>query len=85
MEGNRLTWDAPATDDELQKARAYVVYRFAEDEPVDLNDPEAIQAVTYTNSYSILTESAGRFRYAVTTLDRVNNESQTAAEIVIEL
>lgn len=85
MEGNRLTWDAPSTDDELQKARAYVVYRFAEDEPVDLNDPEAIQAVTYTNSYSILTESAGRFRYAVTTLDRVNNESQTAAEIVIEL
>lgn len=72
-DGNTLRWKAPVTSDDMQKAKAFVVYRFAKGEAVDLNRSDAIVAVTDKEQYAVGDETA--VTYVVTCLDRCNNES----------
>lgn len=56
----------------------YVVYQFADGEPQNLEDPEAIIALTGTTRIEIPAPGAPgepRITYAVTALDRLNRES----------
>ncbi|MEG0011910.1 MAG: family 10 glycosylhydrolase [Muribaculaceae bacterium] len=80
-----LLWNAPKTKDPLQQARAYVVYRFDKNSGEDISDSKAIQAVTYSPQYTIPAGTTGKYTYVVTTLDRVNNESESFAEIEVNL
>lgn len=81
---NRLVWKAPITDDPLQQAQAFVVYRFPADSRPDLNTAVAIQCVTRETSYNLPTDETGSYVYVVTVLDRVNNESPNGAAIKID-
>jgi hypothetical protein len=62
-----------------------VVYRFAKDEPVNLDDPTKIVAIT-TKNYCSLPHSGGakEYTYVVTALNRMQNESK-AAKIKVNL
>ncbi len=71
-----ITWKATKTDDALQQARSFVVYRFAKDAPVDITDSKAIIAVTYVPEYIDGSGNGDEWTYVVTALDRANNESQ---------
>lgn len=83
LDGNRLTWEAPVTDDPLQQARAYVVYRFENGKGIDISDSEAILGVTYKAEYPI-GDNHGNCTYVVTVLDRANNESEKGTSITVK-
>lgn len=69
-----LQWEPPVTDDRMQRARAYVVYRFKKGAGIDLDNSDAIRAVTYETHFSE-TVPKGKYTYVVTVLDYANNES----------
>lgn len=76
-----LTWEKPAESKKQSAGDAvkFVVYQFFPEETVDLKDPEAIIAMTPYNA--VLVEdskdgpSAEGSTFVVTTLDRLNRES----------
>lgn len=85
VKGRMISWKAPATDDMMQQARAYVVYRFDKNESTDLTDAASIVCVTYTPEYQIPDDVEGSYHYVVTVLDRANNESKSGKSVVVEL
>lgn len=53
-DGYILFWTAPKAKDEMDKAVRYVVYRFNNDEKVNLNDPSHIVEITTNTSINFL-------------------------------
>ncbi|GAA4451580.1 glycoside hydrolase family 10 protein [Nibrella saemangeumensis] len=78
-QGIALHWQRPKTKaGELNRIRQYVVYRFDEDEPVNLEKSEAILSITPTDTTAFVdhtVEVGHAYRYVVTALDRLHNES----------
>ena len=76
-DGYLLFWTAPKADDEMDRAVQYVVYRFKRKEKVNLDDPSHIVAVTRNTFYKLPYEDGKtKYRYVVTALDRLHNESK---------
>ena len=76
-DGYMLFWRAPRGKGEMDRACQYVVYRFAEGEPVDLEYAENIVAITPNTFYKLPYEDGNRkYTYVVTALDRLQNESK---------
>lgn len=82
--GDKLVWTVEDTEDEMQKANAFVVYRFNAGEKVCLENAAAIKAVTYSKEYTLPKEK-GKFVYVVTVLDRANNESAKGTTINVKM
>ena len=80
-DGYVLFWTAPKYRGEMDRAVQYVVYRFGHDEEIDLSDPSHIVTVT-RSSFCKLPYKDGktRYRYVVTALDRLHNESKPAVK-----
>ena len=78
-----LKWNAPESDDIMQQARAYVVYRFVHNQGINLDDATAIRSITYEPRYSERMPK-GCFTYVVTVLDRANNESVNGRKINVK-
>ena len=78
-DGYYLFWTAPKGKKEMDKARSYVVYRFAKGERVDLFNPEHIVVIT-SQTFCKLPYRRGeeKYTYVVTALDRLQNESKGA-------
>lgn len=72
-----LMWTPPARSqkESADDAIRFVVYEFYSGEKQDINDPQAIIALTPYNKVLIDSENKG-VTYAVTTLDRLNRESE---------
>ncbi|MFT4032619.1 MAG: family 10 glycosylhydrolase [Siphonobacter sp.] len=72
-----MIWQTPdrATDGELP--RQYIVYRFLNSEPINLNDTSHILAILKASqtTYSDIPPHRGSYRYVVTAMDRLHNES----------
>ena len=67
----------------MDKAVQFVVYRFGNKEKVNLNDPSKIVAITRNPYYKLPYENGKtRYRYVVTALDRLHNESKAKAKKV---
>ena len=67
----------------MQRAVRYVVYRFANKEDVDLDDPSHIVAITNVPFYKLPYEDGEtKYRYVVTALDRMWNESKAVSKKV---
>ena len=81
--GDELVWKAPATDDVMQMARAYVVYRFEAEETPNINNAEAIAGITYEPSFELADNDRG-CTFIITVLDRANNESAKGVAIIIK-
>lgn len=62
----------------MQKAARYVVYRFKKGEAVDTNKAEAIVEITGETCYHTHGTLKGKYVYAVTAVDKCNNESAPA-------
>ena len=61
----------------MDEAVQYVVYRFGNIEDVILKDPSRIVAITRDCFYKLPYENGKtRYRYVVTALDRLQNESK---------
>lgn len=76
-DGYILFWQEPGAKNEMDKAVQYVVYRFLSKEKINIEDPSKIVAVT-RNTWYRLPYHAGKskYRYVVTALDRLHNESK---------
>lgn len=75
-DGYILFWTAPKANDEMNIATKYVVYRFASKDKVDLNNPSHIVAITQDPYYKLPYDNGKtKYRYVVTALDRLQNES----------
>ena len=83
-DGYILFWTAPKDKgNEMQRAVQYVVYRFAADEKVNIEDPSHIVAITRNTFYKLPYENGKtKFKYVVTALDRLHNESKSAVKKV---
>lgn len=82
-QGPVLAWNAPKYKNEMDKAEKYVVYRFAKGEKIDLEDPSKIVAITRENFLLLPYENGKtKYRYVVTALDRLHNESKAVKEKV---
>jgi hypothetical protein len=82
-QGPVLAWNAPKYKNEMDKAEKYVVYRFAKGEKIDLEDPSKIVAITRENFLLLPYENGKtKYRYVVTALDRLQNESKAVKEKV---
>jgi hypothetical protein len=67
----------------MNRAVQYVIYRFENKEKVNLEDPSHIVAITRTTFYQLPYESGKtKYRYVVTALDRLHNESKSASKKV---
>ncbi len=86
--GIQVKWTKPQTSiAEIDKIRGYVIYRFKDDEKVDLTNPKAIRTMIHDGSSEYLDienpPSALKFTYVVTALDRLHNESNPSNEAAI--
>ena len=74
--GPMLMWQAPKGKTWKDKTERYVVYRFPKGVRVDLNDASRIVAITSETFYELPTATKDKTTWAVTSLDRVSNESK---------
>lgn len=84
-QGVQLNWKEPLMARDEETAYGYVVYRFSVDEAEDVQDATKIIHISYQNTPSFIdkTASPGSYRYVVTALDRVKNESAPSNSVVI--
>ena len=76
-DGLILFWQKPKGSGWKSEATKYVVYRFAPGERVDLENAEAIQAVTSSTMYRLpYSDGKTKYTYVVTSLNRMSNESK---------
>ncbi len=82
-DGYVLFWTAPKAKKWGDEVVKYVVYRFANGERVNTNDPSKIVAIT-TQTFLKLPYADGsqKYTYVVTSLDRLQNESKPAKKAV---
>ena len=73
-----LVWKAHSTDDPMQQAVRYVIYRYPKGKKGSLADPVHILAITGETTYVLPDGGKGNWQYAVTALDRCWNESDPA-------
>ena len=67
----------------MDRAVQYVVYRFDSKETVNIDDPSHIVAITRDNFYKLPYENGKtKYRYVVTALDRLHNESKSVSKKV---
>ena len=81
-DGPVLMWTPPTAKTEMDKAVQYVVYRFVKGEPVDLDDPSHILAITRNTYLNVSAANPGQYVFVVTALDRLHNESKPAKKKV---
>ncbi len=77
VEGQKvLFWTAPKGEGWKDAAVKYAIYRFNQGEKVDINNTSKLVAITGETHYELpAAEEGRRCVYAVTALDRVQNES----------
>ncbi|MDE5571112.1 MAG: family 10 glycosylhydrolase [Prevotella sp.] len=77
VEGKKvLFWTAPKGSGWKDEATSYAVYRFEQNERVSVDDPSKMVAITRDTHYELSSaEDGNSYIYAVTALDRMQNES----------
>lgn len=80
LSGEKITWQAPAQYGTADDAVKFVVYRFEEGDPIDLQNTEAIDGITW-NTFWPATDPGV---YVVTSLSRVNQESAPTSPVTVK-
>ncbi|MEZ4777013.1 MAG: family 10 glycosylhydrolase [Bacteroidia bacterium] len=80
-----LTWPQSERAEDKELPRYYVVYRFSQDEKVNMNDATGILALVKTTNFIDNTASSEKtYTYLVTAVDRLHNESRTCAAVIVK-
>lgn len=76
-DGSMLLWIIDdKVKDKMNKPHRFVVYCFAAGEKVDIDNPAKIMAITDKQYMRIPQELKGKYRFVITVLDRLQNESK---------
>lgn len=82
-DGYMLFWTAPKAENEMNRATQYVVYRFGNKEKVNIDDPSHIVGITRNTFYKLPYDNGKtKYRYVITALDRLQNESRSVSKKV---
>ncbi|MDD6896339.1 MAG: family 10 glycosylhydrolase [Prevotellaceae bacterium] len=82
-DGYILFWTAPKGKGWKDEATKYVVYRFAKGQKTDYNNAANIVAITSNTFYKLPYDNGHtKYTYAVTALDRMQNESKPVKKAV---
>ena len=82
-QGYFLIWSAPKVKTAEDEAYYYVVYRFNGKEKVDIDNPSHIVAITRDAIVQLpYSDGKTKYRYAITALDRLHNESKAVVKKV---
>lgn len=81
VSGGKLQWRAPQPKGESGDAVKFAIYRFDDDEDIDLTKSSAIIAVTWNNYWPINRPGV----YVITALSRVNCESEPSKPLKVKL
>lgn len=85
-DGYLLHWEAQQSITNPELACYFVIYKFDPKEPVDLNNPAKIAAVTRKTYYQLPYEKGKRkYKYVVTAVDRFHNESEKGKSKKVKL
>jgi uncharacterized lipoprotein YddW (UPF0748 family) len=77
-DGYILFWTEPKAKDEMDSAKQYVIYRFANGEDIDTGDPSHIITITNKTFYKLpYKDGKTKYYYLISALDRIHNESKT--------
>lgn len=82
--GTELIWETPALARDKEPVYGYVIYRFNENEKINLEDPGRILKILYNDGTNYLDETAQRgknYLYVITAIDRLKNESDRSPAI----
>jgi uncharacterized lipoprotein YddW (UPF0748 family) len=81
-----LIWKTPALARDKEPVYGYVIYRFIGDEKVALDDPKSILHIQYDASTTFVDDDIDRgktYKYVVTAIDRLKNESYPSNTLTI--
>lgn len=86
--GISLKWQVPLAAKDGETASGFVVYRFAEGQPVNINRAANMIKISYDANFASFTdetaESGKRYTYVITALDRVKNESEASNAVEVK-
>ena len=75
--GFLLQWEAEQSANNPELASYFVIYRFKDNEPIDIGDPSKIVTTTRETSYLLPYEKGKvKYKYVVTAVDRFHNENK---------
>ncbi len=74
-----LSWKHKGSEDPMQKPHFYCVYKFRDDQIINLEDPSCLIAVTGEERYYVGKDR--RVKYVITVLDRLQNESPVSVTV----
>ena len=76
-DGYVLFWSIPHGKAWNEEAKQYVVYRFADGEDIDIDDPSKIVTITNDTYFKLpYVDGKTKYTYVVTALDKMSNESK---------
>lgn len=81
-----LSWQKPARAKDGDEAAYYVIYRFLESEQIDLGNPAKIVGIRRGQGEFFIdkqVQDGNTYRYLVTAVDNLHNESQASKAVVI--
>lgn len=84
-----LNWDKPMQARDGDTAYGYVIYRFAEGEKVDIENPKNILKISFDGSLTSFVDTTSspttRYTYTVTAIDRLKNESLPSNMVMLRM
>lgn len=84
MSGDRLQWKKPAQKGRISDTVRFVVYKSEKGADADIENPENILGITYSDSFTLPSDVQKGTYLIVTALDRVNNESAPSMPVKIK-
>jgi len=83
QENNKIYWEAIETENEFDKNRFFVIYKYNPEEKRQLKKSENIILIT-GQSFIEFKEQIPKGLYRISSLDRLNNESQLSEALIIK-
>lgn len=83
-----INWETPKQATDKEPVYGYVIYRFGEGEKLNLDDNSHILDIRYSTDthYSDLSVEKGKtYRYIITAIDRMKNESLGSKDAVVRM
>jgi uncharacterized lipoprotein YddW (UPF0748 family) len=79
-----LSWTPQPATNEMDKAVYFCVYRFDANEKINLEDASKVLKIVRNSQYTVTaTEGKKRYKYAVTAIDRLHNESAPSKPVTL--
>ena len=84
----QVKWEAPLPAADKEPVYGYVIYRFENEEKINLEDPKGILHIQYNNQqhFTDTTVEPGKtYLYVVTAIDRLKNESDRTPTMAVTI